>query len=127
MSNPIVWADVVGLAPELSALTTTAQNTILAYANVAFDEAQFKLDPGSSISNTLRMARIYLSAHLGTVTRWQGSAIAGPLIRASDGRLEQEFAVIPQNIRSTYAFTSYGVMLDFLLSTSKARMPGVLT
>lgn len=127
MSNPIVWADVVGLAPELASLTTTAQNTILAYANVALAESQFKLDPGSSISSSLKMARIYLAAHLGTITRWQGSAIAGPLIAESDGRLSRQYAVIPQNIGNTFASTSYGVMLGFLINTSKARMPAALT
>ena len=127
MSNPIVWADVVGLAPELASLSVTAQNTILAYANVAFDESQFKTDPNASTSSTLRMSRIYLAAHLGTVTRWQGSAIAGPLIAESDGRLSRQYAVIPQNISSSFAGTSYGVMLEFLLKTSKARLPVVLS
>lgn len=115
----ITWADVVLLAPELSAIAVGAQTIILTYVNAAFDTTMFKTD-------ALKMARIYLAAHLGTVTRWQGSAIAGPVISESDGRFSRSYAVIPQNISSSFSGTSYGVMLEFLIKTSRARLPAVL-
>lgn len=114
----IVWTDVSDLAPELASLTVAAQNAILVYVNAAFDESKFKTE-------ALKMARVYLAAHLGTLTRLQGSAIAGPLIEESDGRLSRKFAVITAE-NTSFSGTSYGELLQFLINTSRARFPVVL-
>lgn len=118
MANPILWTDVVALAPELSTLSTPAQTELLGYVNQAFSESMFTF-------NGLRMARIYLAAHLGTLTRLQGMAIAGPVIEESDGRLMRKFAVVT-NENKAFTGTSYGDALTLMINTSRARLPVVL-
>ncbi len=114
----ILWTDVSDLAPELASLAIAAQNAILVYVNAAFDESKFKTE-------ALKMARVYLAAHLGTLTRLQGMAIAGPLIEESDGRLMRKFAVLTAE-NTTFGGTSYGELLQFMINTSRARFPMVL-
>jgi hypothetical protein len=77
-------------------------------------------------TTSIDLARAYLAAHLGTVTRWQGASIAGPVIREADGRLEREYSVIPSAMSTPFNTTSYGTLLQFLIDTSKARLPRVL-
>lgn len=125
MATPIVWADVTALAPELSSLSTAAQTAILAYVNVAFDESMFKADDSSGVSSSLKTARVYLAAHLGTMTRLQGMAVAGPLIEESDGRLMRKFAVVTA-ANTSFSGTSYGDLLTWMINTSRARYPMVL-
>lgn len=125
MANPIVWADVTALAPELATLSVSAQTAILAYANVAFNESMFKADDSSGVSSPLKMARVYLAAHLGTTSKGAGSAAAGPLIEESDGRLMRKFATATAN-NTSFVGSSYGELLTWLINTSRARYPMVL-
>lgn len=95
----ITWADVVALAPELSTINTTTQTDILAFTNAVLDVTKFDLEAGP----TTRLARIYLAAHFGTLSKL---GAAGPLIGESAGGLSRSYAM-PIG-KSQFLTTSYG-------------------
>ena len=121
MSTPITWVDVTAIAPELagSALTTAAQDAILAFVNEAFVTGDATMGEGQ-----LRLARINLAAHVATLEKRRGSGAAGPMIAESMGQVSRTYANIVQ--QRLFTGTSYGQVLDMLLRTSLARLPSVI-
>lgn len=119
----IVWADVLGLAPELSTVSTLGQTDILAYVET-LDYTKFSDDEGSPI---FRLARIYLAAHLGTITLQGGAGAAGPVTQESVGGISRSYGqpfggVAPGSLDST----AYGKAYRMIVRRTIARAPVVL-
>lgn len=116
----ITWAMVVNHASELSAIGVDAQNDILAHVNTTLKPSVF----GGEESGKLKLARIYLAAHFGTIEKARGSVV-GPVVSSSAGGLSRSFAVV-QGSSNDYDSTPYGKQYAALLKTTLARLPFVL-
>lgn len=119
----IAWADVTAMAPELAAVDVGAQATILAHVNAALSVATF----GGEAAPRLRLARILLAAHFGTVALSGGAAPAGPVVSESAGGLSRTYAQASAGgaADSAWSSTSYGRELAALIRSSAARLPVV--
>lgn len=120
----IVWADVTERAPELAAVGLLAQTDYLAFVNVELNVTMF----GGEDAPKLKSARIYLAAHMATLDRQRGSAIAGPVISESRGGLSRSYAnmLLPGSGGGLWAQTTYGQLYYALVRTSaRARFPTV--
>jgi hypothetical protein len=115
----ITWPNVVDFAPELSAFDADAQTPILAYVN---DEA-FHLDSwGGEDSSTLRLGRIYLAAHMATISNSGGSAVAGPVTSETAGGLSRSYGFMSSvEADPLLDATPYGRLFRELLRRTPAR------
>ncbi len=88
MADPIVWADVLAHAPELSSATSGLQADVLEYVNDALTKKQW----GSE--ERLRLARIYYAAHLASLAGGGGSGSGerGPITSESEGGVAVSYA-----------------------------------
>jgi hypothetical protein len=119
----IAWTDVVDHAPELSTVDTDAQTNILAYVNTAMTVDEW----GGESSPKLKLARIYLAAHYGTVTSQGGAGAAGPVTSETAGSLSREYASYsPAGSDPLLDTTPYGKAWRSLARTTKARAPQVI-
>ena len=116
--TPIIQSDVTDFAQELSAVSSGAWVDVLAYVNewdstILGDSAQ-----------TIRMARIFLAAHLGTMSIRGADGSAGPVVGESAGALRRSYGQLAM-AASVYALgmTPYGLQFLSLLSMSNARGP----
>lgn len=112
----ISWTDVVAFASGLSSVATLAQETIIAYVNDELDVDNF----GGEEAPKLKLARIYLAAHFGTMTL-RGSGAAGPMISSSAGGLSRTYAQIVAG-GGSYGATGFGALYKQLLNTTMARV-----
>lgn len=126
MATDINWTDVVELATELAdpAVTTGAQAIILAYVNKALNTRKFTAE-------ALKLARINLAAHIATMAaadpETTGSATAGAVVSESVGGIARTYSAIGAAVGgSDLSESSYGTMFEFLVRTSRARLPFVL-
>lgn len=116
-----MWTDVVSLAPELTKVSNAGQGTILAYVNTALDVCQFgKLGEDSP---KLKLARIYLAAHLGSLGPHEGI-----LTSEKEDDLEMGWTLppIPPFGDPFWYRTAYGSAYDALIRTTTARLPFVV-
>lgn len=113
----ISWAMVLNHAPELSVIPVGAQTDILAHVNTTLKPSVW----GGEDSAKLKLARIYLAAHFGTLEKSKG-AVVGPVVSSSAGGLARSFAVVAGS-SSGYADTPYGKQYEALLKTTPARLP----
>ncbi len=113
----IIWTDVVDFASELSALDSEAQTAILAYVNDALSPKAF----GGEDSPKLKLARIYLAAHVGTLSRGGGGP-SGPVTSETAGNISRTYAAAG-GAPSDWSSTSYGQLYIALVRTSRARLP----
>lgn len=111
----IEWSDVLEHAAELSTVTAGARETILGVVNAYLEVSIF----GGEDSDKLKLARIYLAAHIATSAARAGAA--GPMTSSSAGRLSRSYAVA-QSASGTFGATSYGVLLRMLIDTTSARL-----
>lgn len=117
----ITWEDVAGHAPELRRLSTRAQTDILALAN---DPTYLNVTNfGGEDTNKLRLARIYLAAHFGTMDRRRG--IPGAVSSTALGPASRSYAH-PADWRTFLQATSYGMNLATMMRTSPARAGALL-
>lgn len=117
----IDWADVEGIAPELSDIPWSGRRCILAYVNNALDEDAWGGE------ESVRLARIYLAAHYGTITRQGGNGPSGPVVSESVGDLSRQYAAAsPMGTDPLMDTTPYGKSFRGLLRRSLARLPIVL-
>lgn len=115
----IEWSDVIGATGELSDVSDLMQELIIAYVNDYFDPDKFGGDDGVK----LRMARLYLAAHLGKLSGVSGGqAVSGPVTSESAGGLSRSYAVLTAGT-TNLSTTSYGQLVDQLIRTSLARFP----
>lgn len=118
---PITWADVSAHAPELSDLDPTVQVDLLAYANDAWNPNEF----GGEASYNLRLARIYLIAHIATVGPTSGGqASTAEVSSESVGGLSRSYRLTTDS--STFSGSSYGEFLKDLIRRSPARAPVII-
>lgn len=113
----ITWTQVAALASELSDLDAGAQLLILEHVNAALDAAIW----GGESSPKLRLARIYLAAHYGTLARSNGNAAAGPVISESAGGLSRTYANMSVVGATRLDSTSWGRLYSELVATTPAR------
>ena len=119
----IAWSDVESFAADLSAVDADAQTDILAWVNDALVVADF----GGETGPKLRLARIYLAAHSGTIVLRGGSGAAGPVVSESAGPLSRTYAAgVVSASDSLLDTTSWGKMFSLLVRTSPARAPIVI-
>lgn len=114
----IVWPDVLAIAPELSTLSTQAQDDILAHVNFALDPKVF----GGVNHPKYRLARIYLAAHLGSTSRSGAQGASGPVTSESVGSISRSYG-FSQASTTGLSGTAYGRQYDELLMSSVARVP----
>lgn len=119
----ITWSDVTNIAPELSTVAVAAQTDILAYVNVALNVELF----GGESHPMVKLLRIYLAAHFGTVTKSGGSGALGPVIAESGGGLSRQYgSSVVNGSDPLFDKTNYGQTFRLLVRSSPlSRGPGV--
>src|SRR3982750_2608932 len=85
--NDIIKADVLAVAPELSTLSDQFWLDTLVYAN-EFDFTSVDTE------QTVRMARIFLCAHLGSRAKRSGSGVAGPVTSEAAGGVRRSYGLV---------------------------------
>jgi hypothetical protein len=120
--SPITWADVVAIAPELAALSLTAQEMILAYVNTVL--AVDLLD-GESGPKT-RLARVLLAAHLGTLFSRGAQGSVGPVVEESLGPQSKKYANLVSEVSGDLGATPYGMAYRAVIRASLARGPHLI-
>lgn len=119
-TNPITWNDVTALAAELVDVPVTAQTIILAYVNDALNESMFG-------EHALKLARIYLAAHIGTGSLPGGGTATGAVVSETVGGISRTYdAITAAADGSGFDATTYGTTFRFLVRTSNARLPRVV-
>lgn len=114
----IIKADVLAVAPELSTLSDQFWLDMLNYAN-EFDFTSLDTE------QTVRMARIFLCAHLGARAKRSGTGVAGPVTSEAAGGVRRSYGLVAgiggslEELNST----QYGLTLKFILSSSGAHGP----
>lgn len=118
----IVQADVTAFAPELATkLGASAWTDVLLYVN------ELDLTYLTETDQVTRMARIYLAAHIGTMSWRGGSAAAGPLTGEAVGGVRRSYGLISMMTTQTaLGSTRYGQMYLDILTMSFAHGPLVL-
>lgn len=113
----ISWDDVTAIATELEGFNSDAQQLILDFVNEMFDASLFK-------PTQLKLARIYLAAHLATMSGQGGDMTAGPVISETVGGITRAYANVATG--GQFVGSSYADALQLLLNTSCARLPRVI-
>lgn len=120
----ITWVDVVGMAAELSTVEDETQLTILAHVNTALDPDYF----GGEGHPTLRLARIFLAAHVATNAKNGSSGAAGPVISRTLGPSSVTYGWSGASSLTGFKeldSTPYGKQLRTLMRASPFRGPFV--
>lgn len=116
----ITWRDVIAVASELSAVDEEAQFDLLAYVNNALAVAEF----GGEGAPALKLARVYLAAHMATIgPASSGAAVAGPVISESAGGLSRSYALVGGVTSGSFDTSAYGRVFADLVRRSPARAP----
>lgn len=120
---PISWSDVT-TQPGLASLTSVdpiAQNVILAYVNDALSVTLVGGSLGEE-SPKLKLARIYMAAHLGLLT-----PRAGIVSSEGEGDLSIAYSLppMPPGGDPFWQRTSYGAAFQMLIRTTGAILPTV--
>jgi len=96
------WDAVIVMAPELSALSTDAQDEVLAAVNDEVDAVAF------GTAERADRAGLWLARHLGTMalTKWGGGS--APVSSVSAGGVSKSFSIGSQ-LQDTLSLTKYGL------------------
>lgn len=115
----IIRADVVAHAAELSTgVSDTAWVDILNYAN------QVNLNYFGDSDYDTRMARIYLAAHIATMSVTASTGAVGPVISESVGGARRTYAFIQSSSSSaSLTTTKYGQQYQDIIASSCAHGP----
>ena len=111
----IDWTNVTGHAPRLSSVPVDAQTDILAYVNGALDVDVL----GGEESAAVKLARVYLAAHFGSVELAEGGRGRGPVVSESSGRQARSYGPATA---SQLEQTADGRMYLQVIRTSPARV-----
>lgn len=116
----ILWSDVVDFAASQASVPVGAQTLILEYVNTSVDPTTF----GGEDSTNLKLARVLLAAHLGTLRATEGNpnAITQETITATS--LSTSFAF--QSSSTALTSTSYGLEYKRLCRVAFARTRGMV-
>jgi hypothetical protein len=115
----IIKADVTAVAPELAtSLTDQFWLDLLTFAN-EFDFTSLDTE------QTVRMARIFLCAHLGARAKRSGTGVAGPVISEAAGGVRRSYGLVSSTggALTDLGSTQYGQTLEFILTSSGAHGP----
>jgi hypothetical protein len=119
----ITWADVTAHASDLTSLALGAQTDVLGYVNEAVDPDKF----GGEAAHRYKLARIYLAAHLGTVSLKRGTPAGGPLISETVGEITRMYGFSSEAAPDAIASTGWGrEYLALVRRTATSRGPLVL-
>lgn len=121
MANPITWDMVVDFAAELSTVDADAQAAIIAWINEALEVDLFDGEDGPMT----KLARIYLAAHFGAMSKPStgvgAGTTTGPMVSSSAGGLTRSFAnTLASGGSGTFSQTRYGVQYEGLLKMTTA-------
>lgn len=116
--DDIIKSDVLAVAPELSSLEDQFWLDLLTYAN-EFDFTSLDTE------QTVRMARIFLCAHLGARAKRSGTGTAGPVVSEAAGGVRRSYGLIATagGGLTELGSTQYGQTLQSILSMSGAHGP----
>lgn len=116
----ITWSDVIAIASELEEVGDQARAIILAHVNGALNAAVF------SSAASLRLARIYLAAHLGTFSRPDSTGTTSSDVASETvGGITRTYAAIARSANDLER-TTYGVEYrNILRMQPRARLPRV--
>ncbi len=113
----ILKSDVIAMAPELTTLTDQAWVDILAYVNGMSED-------GIDDSVTLRLAKILLAAHFGTMSKRAFTGAAGPVTGESAGGLRRSYGLVAlSSADAALGQTMYGMQYLGILRSSNAHGP----
>jgi hypothetical protein len=116
--DDIIKSDILAVAPELSTLTDQFWIDLLEYAN-EFDFTSVDTE------HTVRMARIFLCAHLGARAKRSNTSAAGPVISEAAGGVRRAYGLVASSggALSELNTTPYGLTLESILRMSGAHGP----
>jgi len=117
----ITWPDVVNFDSVLANVDPGAHLRILEHVNTTLKVSEF----GGEDCPKLRLARIYLAAHYGTLTM-RGGSKAGPLVSQTVGPISRSYAQVMAVGGSLFTTTSWGQAYLQLVRNSPARLPCVI-
>ena len=112
----IDWDNVTAFAPELSDVALTAQADILSYVNEELNVERL----GGEDSVKLKLARVNLAAHLGTLALPNRAGAHGPTIMEMEGPVMRQYTA-----GSGLEETAYGRAFRSIVRNSAARGPFV--
>ena len=110
-------AAVLAVAAELSSVLDAVWAVWLPWAN------EFDLSQTGATDATVTLARIYLAAHMVTMSKRGSSAAAGPLTGESAGGLRRSYGLVSMNGAGSFPLTRYGQLFLDLLDQSPAKGP----
>ena len=116
----IMDQDVLDVAPELSTLRTLAWVGILNYVN------ELDLTGLGETPTVTRLARVYLAAHFGSMTKRAGAGIAGPVTSESAGGIRRSYGLLMLPGQTGLGATLYGQLYESILNMSNAHGPFVV-
>lgn len=118
----IIKQDVLEFAPELSTIRDPTWAAILAFVN-SFTSLGIDVAGGES-SPLLRLARIFLAAHYGTVSKRSKSGAAGPVTSEAAGAVRRSYGLVALASNDAgFGSTVWGQQLLSILSMSDAHGP----
>jgi hypothetical protein len=119
----IVQQDVLEVAPELAVVKPPAWAIILAFANRLGADGIGGGDDGPE----LRLARVLLAAHYGTISKRGASGAAGPVTSKAVGGVRESFGLVAlASADASLGATGYGQQLLGVLEMSLANGPRLL-
>lgn len=119
--SKIAWTDVVAFAATLTSVNEEAQVDILAYVHDRVSVDEF----GGEESPTLRLARIFFAAHLGSMPQQGSTGAVGPVVSESVGGLSRSYAQL-NNASDSLSSTTYGQQFVELCRRTAMRAGDVL-
>lgn len=117
------WTEVTDWFADatLADVKTAAKTDILAFVNTVLNVEGFQ---GGEAGPMLRMARLHLAAHFGSLSLKDDSAPAGPVSMEKAGDLSRSYASASFDMDPTMlATTSYGRTYLGLVRMSLNRLP----
>ncbi len=118
----IIKQDVLEFAPELTTIRDPAWAAILAFVN-SFGPAGIDATGGEE-SPLLRLARIYLAAHYGSVAKRSKSGAAGPVTSEAAGAVRRSYGLVALAANDAgFGSTVWGQQFLTILSMSDAHGP----
>lgn len=119
----ITWSDVDNFAANLSTVDAGAQTDILAEVNTCLNVSYW----GGESGPKLKLARIYLAAHMATCALQGAAGAGGPVTMEMVDRLQVSYAQPGGGVAfDSLDSTAFGKMFRALARTTKARAPVVI-
>lgn len=116
----IVWSDVTDIAAQLATVAAGAQTMILEFVNTeAIDIRLFKLGEDSK---KLKLMRVYLAAHLGSLAPRVGIITSESELDLSIG---YTIPPLPPGGDPFWFLSSYGQAYSAMVNSTPARLPFV--